>query len=65
MRKLDSELEVAWGKALSRQPQNPDPSELEYIGVIVKGTREYTFFKDLEGNYWYDSKTKGEKSTYV
>ena len=65
MRDLDSELEVAWGKALSRQPQNPDPSELEYIGEIVKGSREYTFFKDPEGNYWYDSKAKGGKRTYV
>lgn len=62
---MENELGIAWGKAWSRQPQNPDPSELNYIGIVVKGTREYTFYKDNSGNYWYDSKTKGGKGTYV
>lgn len=62
---MDNELGIAWGNAWSRQPQNPDPSELNYIGVITKGTREFMFYKDKAGNYWYDSKTKGGKSIHV
>jgi hypothetical protein len=61
---MDSELELAWKNAWSRQPQNPDPSELRYIGTITRGTREYIFYKDKQGNYWYDSKAKGVKCTH-
>lgn len=51
---IQDELDLAWEKAWSRQPQNPN--DLSYIGMVVKGSREYLFYKDKQGNYWYDSR---------
>lgn len=49
----ENELEIAKKKAWSRQPRNP--TGLDRIGSVVEGGREYTYYKDSDGNYWYDS----------
>jgi len=56
---MTEELKTAWENAYSRQPQNP--SGLHYIGTVERGGREYIFYKDTQGCYWFDCYTKEDK----
>jgi len=51
----NEELKVAFENAFSLKG---DTSRLEYIGTIQKGNRVQSFYKDNEGNYWYETKFK-------
>lgn len=52
------ELQTAWEQAWSI-PAYMDTAGMIYIGKITRNNREYLFWRDLKGEYWYDSKPKG------
>ena len=35
-------------------------TDLVYIGMVTKSGRDFLFYRDQEGNYWYDSKPEGK-----
>ena len=55
-----SVLEEAWKNAHSLRAEM-EFAGLEYIGTITRGGRDYLFYKDLKGEYWYDSKPEGKE----
>lgn len=56
---METELEKAWEEAYSLRGGE---TRLEYIGTITKNRRDYLFYRDPEGNYWYDSKPEGKEN---
>lgn len=51
----NEELKVAFKNAFSLKG---DTSGLKYIGTMQRGNRVQSFYKDDEGNYWYETKFK-------
>ena len=54
------ELEKAWESAWSMRADT-DLSGMIFIGSITRNNREYQFWRDLKGGYWYDSKPAGRE----
>lgn len=58
-----TELESAWTEARSFVEKYP-PNEAEYIGKIKSKhdeSREYHFYKDKDGGYWYETRKDGKR----
>lgn len=57
------ELETAWANAYSFTEKNR-PDDMKYIGKITKtfkaGRKDFLFYKDKSGNYWYESRNAEE-----
>lgn len=56
---METELEKAWNEAYSLRG---DETDLKYIGTVTKDGRDYLFYRDPGGDYWYDSKPAGEEN---
>lgn len=56
-REVETELKKAWEEAYSLRGTETD---LTYIGMITRSGRDFLFYRDREGNYWYDSKPEGK-----
>lgn len=54
---METELKKAWEEAYSLRGGETD---LVYIGMVTKSGRDFLFYRDREGNYWYDSKPEGK-----
>lgn len=54
------ELQNAWEKAWSMSAEM-ETSGMIFIGTITRNNRDYQFWKDLKGQYWYDSKPAGKE----
>ena len=50
---MEKTLEEAWQQAHSIESREEAGGDLEYIGSVVGTNREYEFFRDDEGAYWY------------
>lgn len=55
---METELKKAWEEAYSLRGGETD---LTYIGMITESGRDFLFYRDKKGNYWYDSKPEGKQ----
>ena len=58
---VTDELKIASDNAWSIKEKDP-PIGLKLIGIERKKNREYLFYKDIAGNYWYRSRTRTIKN---
>ncbi|MBQ8038262.1 MAG: hypothetical protein IJ274_00055 [Lachnospiraceae bacterium] len=35
--------------------------DMDYLGTITRSGRDYLFYKDRNGEYWYDSRPEGKE----
>lgn len=55
---MREELYDAWRMASSIESMTEDTEQLEEVGTIVRGNREFVFYKSPDGNYWYRTRIK-------
>lgn len=56
---MQRELQIAWENARSIESSEIHRSQMQKIGAVQKEDRQYIFFKDTQGRYWYETQIKG------
>lgn len=56
---MQEEIQIAWKNAKSIESSDIHKSQMMKIGAVKKEDRQYIFFKDTQGNYWYETQIKG------